>query len=118
MAYHPDIANALRADLAAYDALDEQAMFGGLCFLLNRNMLCGVMADRAMFRVGKDNEARALLIEGVTPLSFTGRRMGGMVEVSVAASLDDACRAQLLGLALDFVVPMPPKVKKPRPRKA
>ena len=78
-------------------------MFGGLCFLLNGNMLCGVHKDGGMARVGKDNEAAALKLEGVSPLSFTGRRMGGMVDISDGAIEHDGIRDAILTLAQDFV---------------
>ena len=57
-------------------------MFGGLCFMLNGNMLCGVAKEGGMARVGKENEAAALELPGIEPLSFTGRKMGGMVDVN------------------------------------
>lgn len=37
--------------------LDSRPMFGGPCFLLNRNMLCATGEGRAMFRLGKTAEA-------------------------------------------------------------
>ena len=41
-------------------------MFGGYCWMLNGNMLCGVEVGRFMFRVGKALEADALAAR-VTP---------------------------------------------------
>ena len=34
MAYDDELANRIRAQLAPYDAVTEQAMFGGLAFLV------------------------------------------------------------------------------------
>lgn len=62
-----------------------------------------------MPRVGKDNEAAALELEGVDPLSFTGRKMGGMVELTETALEDGVIRQSVLALARQFVEPMPPK---------
>ena len=84
-------------------------MFGGLCFLLDGNMLCGVHKGGGMFRVGKDNEAAALAVPGAGPMTFTGRRMGGMVDVTDAGLADDAARAEWLRLARDFVGGLPAK---------
>ena len=84
-------------------------MFGGLCFLLNGNMLCGVHQGGGMARVGKEHEATALLLDGIAPLSFTGRRMGGMVDMSEAAIEDDTTRRAVLALAKDFVGSLPAK---------
>lgn len=109
MAYDEGLATILRDDLIDHPGLSEKRMFGGLCFLLNGNMLCGVHKDGGMFRVGKANEAAALAVPGVDPLSFTGRKMGGLVEVDEDTLADDTTRAALLKLALDFVAPLPKK---------
>ena len=109
MAYDEGLAQTLRDALAGDGAITEKKMFGGLCFLLNGNMLCGVHEKGGMARVGKDREAEALEIEGVAPLSFTGRPMGGMVDVSDDAFEDDHRRAAILALARDFVGGLPAK---------
>ena len=109
MAYDAGQAQILRDDLVDQTGVTEKKMFGGVCFLLNGNMLCGVGGSAPMFRVGKDNEAEALTIEGVSPLTFTGRKMGGLVEMGTEEFTDDALRQSVLKLALDFVVPLPAK---------
>ncbi len=76
-------AEILRNALDGLPGISEKKMFGGLCFMLNGNMLCGVMKAGAMFRVGKAHEFAALDIEGALPLAFTGRKMGGLIEVEV-----------------------------------
>lgn len=109
MAHDEGLAQLLRDDLAEVPGVSERRMFGGLCFFLNGNMLCGVDASGAMFRVGKESEAKALEIEGASPWRLTGRKMGGLVDVSGEALEDDGKRSLWLGLALDFVKPMPSK---------
>ncbi len=112
MAYDPDLADQMRADLGPLPGLSERKMFGGLAFLLYGNMLCGVHAKGAMYRVGKAREAEALALPGVTPMAFTGRPMGGMVDADNDAMTDDATRQQLTQLALGFVDTLPPKPDK------
>lgn len=109
MAYDEGQAQLMRDDLADEYGVSEKRMFGGLCFMLNGNMLCGVHKDGAMFRIGKENEQAALDIEGASPLGFTGRKMGGMVEITDEALVDDAARAELFRLAIDFVGQLPAK---------
>ncbi|MEP5168227.1 MAG: TfoX/Sxy family protein [Shimia thalassica] len=109
MAYDEGLATLLRDDLADHYGLSEKRMFGGLCFLLHGNMLCGVHKGGGMFRVGKDNETEALAIEGARPMDFTRRKMGGMIDVDDDLMADDARRAAVLALALDFVAPLPAK---------
>lgn len=109
MAYDEGLAAIFRDDLAELAGISEKKMFGGLCFLLNGNMLCGVHTGGAMFRVGKENEAAALAIDGAGPMTFTSRKMGGMIDVTDEALADDASRSEWLRLSLDFVKPMPAK---------
>lgn len=109
MAYDPGLAQILRDDLAALDGITEKKMFGGLCFLLNGNMLCGVHKGGGMFRVGKDNEPAALAVDGAAPMTFTGRKMGGLIDVSDDGLADDARRSRWLALAQDFVAALPAK---------
>lgn len=109
MAYDEGLAQTLRDAFAGEDGITEKKMFGGLCFLLNGNMICGVHAKGGMARVGKAQEAEALEMEGIAPLSFTGRPMGGMVDVADTVFEDDAKREKILALARAFVGDLPPK---------
>ncbi|MCH2069370.1 MAG: TfoX/Sxy family protein [Shimia sp.] len=109
MAYDEGHATLMREDLADIDGITEKKMFGGLCFLHYGNMVCGVHKDGGMARVGKPREAEALEIEGVDPLSFTGRKMGGMVDLSEDLLGDDTRRAQVIALALTNAQSLPPK---------
>jgi len=111
MAYDEGLAELIRADLAETSGVVEKTMFGGLCFMLNGNMLCGVhgKSGGGMFRVGKANEAAAKSIDGAGDMTFTGRKMGGMVDVDEDAFGDDHRRAALLALAIEFVGALPAK---------
>lgn len=109
MAYDEGLAQIMRDDLADREDITEKKMFGGIAFLLNGNMLCGVHKDGAMFRVGKENEAAAMEVEGAEEMTFTGRKMGGMVDVTDEALANDTARGQLMALALDFVNGLPAK---------
>jgi len=92
----------------------EKNMMGGICFMLNGNMLGG--ADRHakthygrfMFRVGKDNESEALSFPGTTTVEQGGRRMGGLVFVD-ADNCSEPNLKQLAKLALQFVKTLPEK---------
>ncbi len=109
MAYDEGHASLMRDDLQEVDGITEKKMFGGLCFLLHGNMVCGVHKGGGMARIGKSREAEALKIDGTAPLSFTGRPMGGMVDLSEALLEDDARRAAVLKLALENAASLPPK---------
>lgn len=109
MAFNEAHAQIFRDALSDLDGVSEKKMFGGLCFMLNGNMLCGVHKGGGMARVGKENEAAAVRLDGIDPLSFTGRRMGGMVDVSETALEDDNIRDAVLTLAKEFVGSLPAK---------
>ncbi|MBM3516317.1 MAG: TfoX/Sxy family protein [Alphaproteobacteria bacterium] len=108
MPYDEALATRLRHALSGVAGVSERSMFGGLCFLLDGNMLCGVEKTRYMFRVGKEKEAAALARPGAAPMDFTGRPLGGMVWVDAAE-----CRgwrlAGWLSLARAFVGKLPKK---------
>jgi hypothetical protein len=109
MAYNEGLAQVIRDALAGRSGVSEKKMFGGLCFLLDGNMLCGTYRDGGMYRVGRANEAAALALPHVRPMTMTGRRMPGLVDVDAEGFTDDALRDRLIGLALDFVGGLPAK---------
>lgn len=108
MPFAPELAQRMRAALSGRPGIVERKMFGGYCWMLNGNMLCGVEVGRYMFRVGKDREAQALKRPGASPMDITGKPMPGFLWV-------DANRAARLPLedwiefAEAFVRTLPPK---------
>ena len=110
MAYDEQLAQRIRDFVANRPEISERKMFGGVCFFLNGNMLCGVEVGRYMFRVGKEQEPAALAKPGASPMDLTGRPMGGLVHVT-----EDACKGnalqEWLELASRFVGALPPKEK-------
>lgn len=108
MPFDPQLANRLRAALKERAGIQEKKMFGGYCWMLHGNMLCGVEVGRYMFRVGKDLEAEALARPGASPMDITGRPMRGFVWVNA----DNAFGAELtswIEFAARFVATLPPK---------
>lgn len=83
-------------------------MFGGHCWMLNGNMLCGVEGSRFMFRVGKELEGKALALPGASPMDFTGRPMRGFVWVQ-APHAEGKALDEWIDLAAVFVEALPPK---------
>ena len=98
----------MRAALLARKGIVEKKMFGGYCWMLNGNMLCGVEVGRYMFRVGKELEAEALSRPGARPMDITGRPMRGFVWVSAVAA-DGADLERWIALAERYVGALVPK---------
>ena len=115
MAFDPGLAQLLRDDLAD-ETVIEKKMFGGLCFLSQGNMICGLHKGGTMYRVGKDAYATALALPGVRPMMMADRPMASMVELSLEDGADEAKRAPVLDFAKATVRALPPKVAKPRKR--
>ncbi len=81
MPHDPKLAERMRHALSRRTGIVEKKMFGGYCWMLNGNMLCGVEVGRFMFRVGKELEAQALA-QGATRMDITGKPMRGFVWVA------------------------------------
>lgn len=105
------IAPRLRALLGKRAALTEKAMFGGVCFLLRGNMLCGAGKPGFMFRIDPARDDEAAGMQGAEPMIQGGRRMRGFFWVD-AKACDQAALRRWLSLAESYVVKMPAKAKK------
>jgi len=105
---HQYTAELLREALQSRSGITEKKMFGGICFLMNGNMLCGTGEDRVMFRVGKDLEAEAVARAGAQAMEMGGRKMGGLVWVELDAAVE-AGLDNWISLANKFVGSLPPK---------
>ena len=109
-----DLAQRIRMRISGFGDVREVRMFGGLCFMLDGNMLVCVMKDGALLvRVGDGRAAEALARPGTARMQMAGRTMKDFVVVAPAA-LDDTALAGWLDMARAFVAPMPPKREKRR----
>lgn len=117
MSFNEKLAQRLRDALGGFGRITEKRMMGGLCFLLDGHMVCGINLDRSgkdrlMFRVGKQNEAQALARPGASVVELGGRRMGGFMFVDASA-----CRGSALvswvDTACGYVSGLPPKPEQP-----
>ncbi len=82
MAYNEKLANMTRELIAAtHKNVEEKAMFGGLCFMVNDKMCVGVEKDRLMVRLDPEKYDELIEKEGCKPMDFTGKVMKGFVFV-------------------------------------
>ncbi len=109
MAYDEGLAARVRARLEDRRGYGEKKMFGGLCFLLNGNMACGISGDRLMARVGPDAWEEALSQPGAREMDFTGRSLKGFVYVDEDVLRDDAVLDRWIDRAAGFAGALPPK---------
>lgn len=117
VAYDEALAQRLRPRLSGVDGASEKKMFGGLCFLLDGHMVCGIVGDELMVRVGADAHEAALARPHARPMDFTGRPMKGMVYVAPDGFRDDAALDGWVEAGLAHARSLPPKKASP-PRRA
>lgn len=102
----------VRAALQRTFGVTELRMFGGVCFTLKGNMVCGVVSTDLMVRVGPDKYHDALKQPHVREMDFTGRPMKGYVFVSAAGTKSDSSLKHWIKSGVAFVETLPPKPRK------
>lgn len=56
-------------------------MFGGVAYMVNGSMCCGIVKNDLMLRLGDDGVRAALAEPHTRPMDFTGRPMRSMLYV-------------------------------------
>jgi TfoX/Sxy family transcriptional regulator of competence genes len=116
MAGDEDLAQGVRAILAGTGTLREVRMFGGLCFMLNGNMVAGASRRGLLVRVGKHQHDEALARPRAKPMKMKGQPMAGYILVDPPPR-DPQVLRDWLDLAVAFVNTLPAKFPKSRRRK-
>jgi hypothetical protein len=109
MAYDDSAAERVRGHLSSRCRPIERKMMGGICFMVDGNMCCGVAGSSLLVRVGREAYDAMLAQRHVRPLQFSGRRATGFVLVDAEGYASDAALATWIGWALDFVSTLPAK---------
>ena len=109
MAYDEKLAERIREVLKRRRAVSEKEMFGGLAFLVNGHMACGVQGDDLMVRVGPEDYESALKKTGARPMDFTGRPLKGMVYVGPRGHRRAPSLNAWVERGLSYVRSLPPK---------
>jgi TfoX/Sxy family transcriptional regulator of competence genes len=120
MAYDPVLAERTRVQLARSEEFTERKMFGGLCFLVNGNMCCGVAGNDLVLRLSPEAAERALAKPHARPMDFTGRPMKSMVYVDPSGTQSDADLGRWVRAATEIAGKRPakPAAESPRKRRA
>jgi TfoX/Sxy family transcriptional regulator of competence genes len=110
VAFDEQLAERVRVVLQSEEGVTERRMFGGLAFMLNGNMACGIVKDELMLRLGAEGVDAALERPHVREMDFTGRPMTGMVYVG-RGGLGDAELRGWVQQAAAFARSLPPKTR-------
>src|SRR5512143_3899414 len=89
MADDERLAGRMRAKLKSTRGLTEKKMFGGVGFLINGNMACGVNKQDLLLRLSDEDFEKALKQPHVRVFDMTGRPMKGWVLVSSEGAATD-----------------------------
>ncbi len=95
--------------LSGRDDVVERKMVGGLSFLVNGNMCCGITGPALIVRVGAERRDQALSEPHVRPMQFAGRAMAAFVRVDPGGFAADDELARWVQRGLEFVSGLPPK---------
>jgi TfoX/Sxy family transcriptional regulator of competence genes len=109
MAYNEALADRIRERLRNHSGITERKMFGGIAFMVNGNMVCGIVRDELMVRVGAANHDEALGRPHARPMDFTGRPMKGMVFVAPAGFSGEDDLRSWIELGLNYAASLPPR---------
>lgn len=109
MVYDEGLSQRIRELIRDTDGIEEKKMFGGIGFLLNGHMACGVNKEELIIRVGPDYYQQALLQTGAKVFDLTGRAMTGWVAVQSPGYQRDADLEDWVNRGLGFARTLPPK---------
>lgn len=109
MAFNEELALRIRQSLGEQTGVTERKMFGGLCFMVQGNMLGGVMGDEIIVRVGAERYEEALKQPHTREMDFTGRPMRGFVVVASEGISSDERLDEWVRRGVQFAASLQPK---------
>jgi len=109
MAYDDGLATRVRELVADRPGLTEKRMFGGLAFMINGNMACGVHGDELIVRLAADASEAALAEPATRPFDMTGRPMKGWILVGAGGHAEDGDLRRWVERGVGYAQTLPPK---------
>jgi hypothetical protein len=109
MAYALNLAKRIREHLAGQLGLVEKKMFGGVAFMIQGNMACGVHGNDMIVRVGAENYAAALGQSFTHPFDLSGKPMAGWVMVGPEGCEEERDLQAWIKKGVDFALSLPSK---------
>ena len=103
MPYDETLAARIRVTLRERSDITERKMFGGVAFLCNGRMCCGVAGPDLVVRVVETEMPRALARPHVRPMDLTGRPLRGFVFVSPSGCRTNQALQKWVAEGLRFV---------------
>ena len=109
MGYDEGLAFRIEEYLDQFQDIYPKKMFGGICWMVNGNIACGIFEEFLISRVGPENYYDALKIDGVCEFDVTGRPMKGWVMVTEDIISEDSGLKCWIDKGLEFGRSLPAK---------
>lgn len=110
MAFDEKLAGRIRDRLGRKKGLTEKKMFGGIAFLLNGNMSCGVHGEELIVRLAPDETDTALTKKHTRVFDLSGGRpMKGWILVQGEGLKSDKDLAKWVDTGVAYAASLPPK---------
>lgn len=110
MAYNLKLAERIRAEAQRLPVI-EKKMFGGVGFMLNGNMACGILGDDMIVRVGLDNYENLLKRKHTKIFTMKGgpKPMKGWLMVEPDGYKTAKQLSAWIKIGVEFALTLPPK---------
>jgi len=108
MAYDLKLAERIRSKLADVPFI-EKKMFGGVGFLINGNMACGVNKDNLVVRIDPEKDGALLKKPHTKPFDLTGRPMKGWLLIEADGVKTDRQLSAWIREGVEFASKLPAK---------
>jgi len=110
MATDEELAERVRAAIGKRRGLAEKKMFGGLGFMLNGNLCCGVSDRGLLLRVDPDDTDRVAAMPHASIMTMKGRPpMRGWIRVEPAGLKTPAQVKKWVAMGVEYAGSLPPK---------
>jgi TfoX/Sxy family transcriptional regulator of competence genes len=117
VAYSTELAGRLEKILIGRPGIASKKMFGGLAFLHDGKMFCGIAGDDLMLRLGPEGAEEALRRPHVREMDFTGRPLTGYVYLAREGWTEPGALEPWIDRAKRFVATIEATPKR-RPRRS
>ena len=108
MAYDLKLAERIRSKLDELP-FEEKKMFGGVGFLLNGNMACGVNKDNLIVRIDPEKQNTLLKKPHAKPFDLTGKPMNGWLVIEADGVKTNKQLGTWVKEGVEFALTLPPK---------
>ena len=109
MPYNTILEEKIDAAAKRWQYMEKKKMFGGVGFMVQGNMACGVIGDNLVVRIGAENSEAALAHPYSRPFDFSGKPMAGWVYVEPAGVVADSDLRGWIAQGVAFAQSLPAK---------